>query len=215
MRPLPRLFAVTDVTIARDPDFGIKAAAILSVGPAVAIVARAPEATAPERLQLTDRVRALARPSEAATIAHGDPALAKVADAQGVQLRPGDLDPRSARAVLDRGWIGVSVHDLGEASAAIADGADYLVAGNVYDTATHPGRPGRGLPWLREIVALGTPVVAIGGIGPEQVPPVLETGAWGVAAIRSLWHDADPARAADRMVRAIGAGDAGRGTGQQ
>jgi thiamine-phosphate pyrophosphorylase len=203
MRPLPRLFAVTDAAIAHDPDFGIKAAAILSVGPAVAIVARAPEASAKERLRLTDRVRALARPAEAATIAHGDPALAEAADAQGVQLRPGDLDPRAARSVFARGWIGVSVHDLREASAAVADGADYLVAGNVYETATHPGRPARGLPWLREIVALGTPVVAIGGIGPDQVAPVLETGAWGVAAIRSLWHDGDPAKAADRMARAV------------
>src|SRR5262249_24705044 len=77
MRPLPRLFALPDLSIARDPDFGIKAAAILSVGSAVAIVARAPEASAPERLQLIDRVRALARPAEAATIAHADPALAK------------------------------------------------------------------------------------------------------------------------------------------
>jgi thiamine-phosphate pyrophosphorylase len=196
---------VTDGGLIRDPDFGIKAAAILSVGPAVAIVVRAPDATTEERLAATDRVRALARPAEAATFAHGDPAVARAAEAQGVQLRRQDLDPALARRVFPDGWIGVSVHDEAEAELAIAGGADYLVAGSVYPSATHPGSAPLGLERLGRIAALGRPVVAIGGITPERIRPALEAGAFGVAAIRSLWHDPDPARAADRMARELAA----------
>ena len=205
MRPLPRLFAVTDTALVRDPDFGIKAAAILSIGPAVAIVVRAPEATTEERLAATDRVRALARPAEAATFAHGDPAVARAAEAQGVQLRRTDLEPELARRVFSVGWIGVSVHDESEAEAAIALGADYLVVGSVYQSASHPGGAPLGLERLGRIAALGRPVVAIGGITADRVRPVLDAGAFAVAAIRSLWHEADPARAADRMARELAA----------
>jgi thiamine-phosphate diphosphorylase len=194
---------VTETSLIRDPDFGIKAAAIASVGSAVAIVVRAPEATTAERLAATDRVRALARPAEAAVFAHGDPAVARAALAQGLQLRRSDLAPEQARRVFPRGWIGVSIHQETEARDAIAEGADYLLAGPVFETETHPGRPAHGLEWLGRISALGRPVIAIGGITADRVGPVMGAGAWGVAAIRSLWYDPDPARAADRIARAV------------
>jgi thiamine monophosphate synthase len=49
-------------------------------------------------------------------------------------------------------------------------------------------------------VAGGIPVVAIGGITPENASRVRDTGAWGVAAIRALWHAANPAEAVRRML---------------
>ena len=78
-----------------------------------------------------------------------------------------------------------------EARAAIAEGADYLLLGAIFETATHPGQPGLGLDTLRSIVALGVPVIAIGGITPERAQSVKDAGAWGVAAMRSLWHVPD------------------------
>ena len=203
MRPLPRIFAVTDDSICRREDFGIRAAAIAAGGAAVGIVVRAPEAPAAERLRLTDRVTALARPPEAAVIAHGDAAVARAAGASGVQLRRSDLAPADARRVLGSGWIGVAVHQPDEARAALAEGVDFLVAGNVYDTPSHPGRPGRGPDWLARIARLGVPVVAIGGITAARIPELLAAGAWGVAAISALWHAADPARATLEFLEAL------------
>ena len=53
----------------------------------------------------------------------------------------------------------------------------------------------RYLEWLGRISTLGRPVIAIGGITADRVGSVVAAGAWGVAAIRSLWYDPDPARA--------------------
>src|SRR2546427_3445097 len=65
-------------------------------------------------------------------------------------------------------WIGVSVHDLEEAGAAQAAGADYLLVGPVYATATHPDRAPLAPEDLAVIVALGLPVIAIGGGAPGR-----------------------------------------------
>jgi thiamine-phosphate diphosphorylase len=145
-------------------------------------------------------VTALARPPEAGVIVHARPDLARAVGAQGVQLRRDDLGPKDARRVYPGHWIGVSVQDRPEAEAAIAAGADYLVAGTVWETASHPGRPARGLAWLRELCGLGSPVLAIGGVTPERALQARDAGAWGVAAVGALWGAADPASAALALV---------------
>jgi thiamine-phosphate pyrophosphorylase len=205
MRPLPRVFAVTDLAICRRTDFAIRAAAIASAGAGIAIVVRTPGATAAEQLAVLDRVRALARPAEASVFGHGDPAVALAAGAQGVQLRRSDLRPDQARRVLGRGqgWIGVSVHQRDEAEQAFAEGADFVVAGSVFASPSHPDRAPRGLDWLAELVALGRPVVAIGGVTAALAPSVRAAGAWGVAAITALWDASDPARAATDLLQAV------------
>jgi len=200
MRPLPRLLAFTTDALCRAGDFGARAAAIASLGPAAAIVVRAPESNAAQLAVFAERVMALARPPEAAVVVHGRPDLARAVGAAGVQLRRSDLAPADARRVLGPGWVGASVHEVREAAAARAEGADFLVAGNVFESATHPGRPGRGIPWLQSLVALGTPVFAIGGVTAEHVTALRDAGAWGVAVIRAVWEAADPAGAAFELV---------------
>ena len=193
MRPLPRVLALTTDVICRAADFGVRAAAIASAGPAVALLVRAPDSSTAQQAAFAERVTALARPPQASVIIHARSDLARAIGAAGVQLRRDDLSPGDARRVLGNGWIGVSVHGLDEARAAIAEGADYLIAGNVYLTGSHPERPARGLHWLASLAGLGTPVFAIGGITPARVLEARNAGAWGVAAISALWDAADPA----------------------
>jgi thiamine-phosphate pyrophosphorylase len=195
MRPLPRVFAVTTDTICRTPDFGVRAAAIAAAGPAAAIVVRAPGSTTAAHAGFAERVAALAKPTGAAVLVHARPDLARAVRAQGVQLRRDDLAPRDARAVLGAGWIGVSVHSRTEAEVAIAEGADFLVAGSVYESRSHPDRPARGTEWLHQLCELGRAVVAIGGVTPDRAPELRAAGAWGAAAISALWEADDPGRA--------------------
>ena len=195
MRPLPRLFALTTDAVCRAADFGIRAAAIAAAGPAVAIVVRAPSSTAAQQAVFAERVSALARPPEASVLIHARPDLARAVRAHGVQLRAQDLPPRDARRVLGAGWIGRSVHSEAEARVAMEEGADFVMAGNVFETTSHPGRPARGLDWLGGITRLGLPVVAIGGITPEHAAAVRDAGAWGAAVISAAWDAADPAAA--------------------
>jgi thiazole tautomerase (transcriptional regulator TenI) len=126
----------------------------------------------------------------------GRPDLAAALGAQGVQLAGGDLAPADARRVLGAGWIGRSVHSIEEAEEAVAEGADFLMVGSVYETASHPGQPPAGLELVRVAVALGRPVVAIGGIDAARAREVRDAGAYGVAAVSALWGAADPAAAA-------------------
>ena len=104
------------------------------------------------------------------------------------------------RRVFDTGWIGCSVHSREEAEAALGEGADYLVAGSVFETTSHPGQPALGLAWLTTISKLGRPVVAIGGITPERALQVREAGAWGVAVIAAAWDAGDPAAATTALL---------------
>ena len=196
MRPLPRLHAVTDGDVLRADDFGIRAAAIAAAGPAVGLHVRDRSAGGAALAAATARLLALARPPEAAVCVNGRPDIAAGLGAHGVQLAGGDLAVQDARAVFAGGWIGRSVHDVAEAAAAIADGADFLLVGTVFASESHPARAPAGLGLVREAAALGRPVIAIGGIDAGRAYEVRAAGAYGVAAIRALWRAPDSAAAA-------------------
>ena len=196
MRPLPRLHAVTDAAVLAADDFGIRAAAIAAAGPAVALHARERGAGGAALAHAAERLLSLARPPEAAVFVSGRPDLAAALGAQGVQLAASDLSPADARRVFPGGWIGRSVHGLDEAVVAVAEGADFLLVGSIYETASHPGLPAAGLDLVRATAALGRPVIAIGGIDGPRAHAARAAGAYGVAAIGALWRAADPAAAA-------------------
>jgi len=76
--------------------------------------------------------------------------------------------------------IGTSVHSVEDAREAVRCGADYLFAGNVWETTCKPGLSGRGLQYLQEVSeSVEIPVFGIGGISEERMPEVLKTGAAG------------------------------------
>jgi thiamine-phosphate pyrophosphorylase len=192
---------VTDRVVIAAEDFGVRAAAIAAAGPAVALHARDHAAGGAALARTAARLLALARPPEAAVFVNGRPDVAAAVGAHGVQLASGDLTPGDARTLLPRGWIGCSIHSPAEAEAAVRAGADYLLLGNVYPTASHPGRPGLGLESVRTVAGLGRPVIAIGGVDAARVAELRAAGAYGVAAIGALWRAEDPAAAALALLR--------------
>jgi thiamine-phosphate diphosphorylase len=193
---LPRLHAITDERVARRADIDRVARALSEGGGAdLALHARGHSLTGREHYDLAFRLSVL--PSPLFVNDRLDVALA--VPAAGVQLGSASLSVSAARDLEPRWWIGRSVHDLGEAEAARTEGADYLVLGPVYRSATHADREPLGLDALRRIVALGLPVVAIGGITVERVREVRDAGAHGIAAIRAFWDDSDPAGVAGQM----------------
>lgn len=196
MRPLPRLHAITDPSVLALDDLGVRAAAIAAAGPSVALHARDRNSGGARLAALAARFVSLAWPPEASVIVAGRPDVARAVGAQGVQLASGDLTPSDARAVLRHCWIGRSLHSADQAARAADEGADYVVAGSVFETATHPGLPPAGLELITAAARSGLPVIAIGGVSADNVMAVRDAGAWGVAAIRALWHAKDPAAAA-------------------
>ena len=198
---LPRLHAITDERIARRPDLGDIAQRLAGIGGAdLALHARGRMLSGLQHFELANRLSAYP-PSRLFVNDRLDVALA--ADAAGVQLGYSSLDVEEARRLCADGWIGKSVHDLPEAEAAHASGADYLVVGPVFPTPTHPDREPLGATQLGEIARLGIPTIAIGGVTPERISAVRDAGAHGIAAIRALWDAVDPASAVGRMLEEL------------
>jgi thiamine-phosphate pyrophosphorylase len=99
----------------------------------------------------------------------------------GFHVGQRDLPPAAARRAVGEGiWIGLSTHDLEQVEAAELDPeVDLVAVGPVFPT-TSKERPDPvvGLDFVRRARQLsGKPLVAIGGIGPENVAAVLEAGA--------------------------------------
>jgi thiamine-phosphate pyrophosphorylase len=110
--------------------------------------------------------------------------VAIAARADGVHLRQDSVAVADARRLAPNPFvIGRSVHNLDETRAAA--GADYLVAGTVFQTTSKPGVVSLvGTEGLRRIAAASTaPVLAIGGITLDRLDAVAATGAAGIAAI--------------------------------
>jgi thiamine-phosphate pyrophosphorylase len=103
--------------------------------------------------------------------------------------------------------VGISTHDVEQAKAAEAAGADYIGFGPVFSTQTKAdAAPTVGLVALREVTsAVGLPVVAIGGITLDNVDSVAQAGANAAAAIAAIDQAADPTWAGRTIARAFGA----------
>lgn len=199
MRPLPRLHAVTDAAVLARDDFGIQAAAIAAGGASVALHARDRTASAVRLTAFTERLLALSRPPEASVFVNARPDIAAALGAQGTQLSLTDLSPRDVRAAFGarwQGWIGSSVHSIEEATRARDEGADYLMVGTIFATATHPGRTAAGLALIEAMAPLDLPIIAIGGMTAGRAGAVRDAGAYGLAAVSALWNADDPAAAA-------------------
>ncbi len=108
--------------------------------------------------------------------------LAAELNADGVHLGQDDADPTDARSTLGADkLIGVSTHNLQQASAAVSAGADYLGAGPTFPSNTKSFDQFPGLAFLRQVAAIEKPIFAIGGISAENLDQVLQTGIRRVA----------------------------------
>lgn len=80
--------------------------------------------------------------------------------------------------------LGVSIHSVEEAIEAERLGADYLIAGNVFETECKPGLKGRGIDFIKKVCeSVNIPVVAIGGITPDNLNELINTKVFGVAVM--------------------------------
>jgi thiazole tautomerase (transcriptional regulator TenI) len=123
---------------------------------------------------------------------------------QGVQLTHKSIAVPDVQRIAPALRIGASVHSPDEARDAEQAGADWCVAGHVFETPSHPGQPRKDSTFINEVVAaVSFPVIAIGGIRPEHVRSLVHRGAHGVAAIRGIWNDENSELAASRYLSQV------------
>ncbi|MXX93812.1 MAG: thiamine phosphate synthase [Chloroflexi bacterium] len=127
-------------------------------------------------------------------------------DIDGVQL------PENARASIDEvrrvyrvsALVGRSVHSLDGSRQAYLAGADFVVFGTVFPSATHPGGDVQGIDSVRQVTSEAKlPVIGIGGISVENAGDVIAAGARGIAVVRSILGASDPATATRELIDAM------------
>lgn len=131
--------------------------------------------------------------------------VALAAGADGAQLPERALPLAAARRVAgDRFILGRSVHDPAGARCAEAEGADFVIAGHVFDTPSKQGQPPLGEARFQAIRdATRLPVLAIGGIGAATAALPMDRGADGVAVVSALLGAPDIEAAARDLRRIV------------
>jgi thiamine-phosphate pyrophosphorylase len=110
--------------------------------------------------------------------------IALAAGAAGVNLPENDISVAAARALMGERMVGRSVHSLESALRAESEGADYVIFGPVWASASHPASAPAGIAALAKVAhALRIPVLAIGGVTEDRIAAGHAAGAAGYAAI--------------------------------
>ncbi len=197
-----RLYAVTDRAWAADEDALMDQIAAAIDGGAGIVQLREKHLDHDAFLKEAKRFVALCREKGAVSIINDDVDIALAADADGVHVGQEDLAAGRAREVLGPDKIvGVSAHNVTEALAAQAAGADYLGVGAAFVTGTKTDAK----PITRETIravtaAVDIPAVAIGGITRENLPQLSGCGLAGVAVVSALFAQPDVKAAARELL---------------
>ena len=149
------------------------------------------------RRQQAEALLAIARAAGVPLIINDDWRLAADIGADGVHLGAEDAAPGQVRAeVGKRMIIGVSCYnDLNRAERLRSKDIDYLAFGAVFSSMTKPAAAQAGLDILMAARQWDKPVVAIGGITPDNGREVLAAGADYLAVITGVFSDPDPENA--------------------
>jgi thiamine-phosphate diphosphorylase len=191
MRDFPVVHAVTDSSAVSSAGFIPRATAVMrALGPRGAVHLRSSRIQA---RRFYDIALALAEVQEETgcwLIVNDRVDVAAAVGARGVQLAAHSLTIADAVAVTPLVPVGASIHSVDEAVAAERDGASWCVAGTVFETPSHEGRPPARVEFIERVArAVRIPIIAIGGVTPEDVQALRKAGAHGVATIRGAGWD--------------------------
>jgi thiamine-phosphate pyrophosphorylase len=200
--PNPRILVISDRSQARQPLDQVAEAAF--VGGCRWFSLREKTLPPAERHALLAALVALGRRFGATVMAHEDVEGVAAAGAAGVHL-PSGGDPHAARAQLPGALIGASAHSTQEAASLLRSGADYVTVSPVFLTTSKPGYgPALGIAGLAATIAEAAgPVVALGGITPDNAALCRAAGASGIAVMGEVMRSADPQTTVAHMIRAF------------
>ena len=198
-----RLYAVTDRAWAADTDAFFAQIQAAIDGGAAFVQLREKHLGQDDFLAEARRFVALCREKGAVSIINDNVEIAAEVGADGVHVGQEDLACGRARAILGPDKIiGVSAHNVEEALAAQAAGADYLGVGAAFVSHTKgDAKPIAAEAMAATTAAVDIPVVAIGGITRENLPTLAGRGLDGVAVVSALFAQKDVKAAAAELRR--------------
>jgi thiamine-phosphate pyrophosphorylase len=203
-RRLTGLYAIIDSQALSGRNY-IEVAQGLIRGGAKAIQLRVKLRSESELLPIAQGLREICSKHDVLFIVNDYLDVALAVDADGLHLGQKDFPVSVARKLLpiDK-IIGCSVNTVDQATAAEANGADYIAVGSIYPTSSKEGARVVGIERLRQVrQAVSLPLVAIGGINKDNVAEVLDAGADSVAVISAILKADDIEEAARQIVAAF------------
>lgn len=137
--------------------------------------------------------------------------LAAALGADGVHLGKNDMPVDEARRILGPAKIiGATANTFDDIAKAWRDGADYIGLGPFRFTTTKKKlSPVLGIEGYRSVFdrcraeGIDIPIVAIGGIMPADIPPIMESGADGIALSGCILNAPDPSARTKEIINIL------------
>ena len=161
------------------------------------------DATTRSFIQEARALKAMLQPLGVAFVVNDRLDIALAVDADGLHVGQDDMPVAEARRLLGPDKIiGLSITDPAQALRADATAADYLGVGPIYAQLTKADAvEPLGVEGFRQTRRLTrTPMVAIGGLTPDNSAPLLAAGADGLAIVSAIVGASDPEREMGRFV---------------
>jgi len=199
-----KLYLITDRKLFTDNDSFFRGIEEALKGGVKAVQLREKDLETRELVDMAYRMREVTNQYSAKLFINERVDVALAVEADGVHLGVNGIPVKAARKIDGNSLlIGVSAHSVAEAGAGFNEGADFITAGPVYETASKAryGRP-VGLEVLSGIKkAVTIPVFAIGGIKTENISEVFGAGADGIALISGILASPDIKTKSEEFMR--------------
>jgi len=203
LRP-PVLCFVVSRAVAKDGDLD-KLVTDAIAGGVTMVQLRERELLAGDQLELARRLKAITR-GKAMLVINDRVDVASAVEADGIELPEHGLPTLVARNLIGRyAIVGRSVHDVDTAHKARREGADFAIAGTMYETSSHPELTKLNGPKLIEEITKDNtfPVLGIGGIKADKVAELIHAGAAGIAVTTAISEAPDAKAAAEELMKAL------------
>ena len=205
MKKVGRLHVLTD-TVLQSNFSHTELTELAIAGGADTIQFRQKSGSTRDMIEVARHMQRLCAASDVMFIVNDRIDVAIAAGADGVHLGQDDFPIPLARELLGEGRIiGGSAATIAEARKCLSDGADYVGFGPVFPTTSKDDAgPVSGIDILKQVVEeVPLPIVAIGGVGAENISEVLGVGARGIAVISAVCCQEDPERATRELYEAL------------
>lgn len=139
-------------------------------------------------VKIGKEIRSITKGTMTNFVINDRPDIALLCDADYLHLGQDDISIEDARKIVGQMKIGLSTHSIQQVNDALLKKPDYIGFGPIFPTnaKANPDVP-VGVDMLKQVIALAdVPVVAIGGIFPENIKEIIGAGARNIAMVRYL-----------------------------
>ena len=169
---------------------------------------RMKDASDDEVRQAAAEIQPMCKEHEAVFLLDDRVELAKELHADGVHLGKNDMPIDEARRILGEEYIiGGTANTFDDIQRIASQGADYIGCGPFRFTTTKKNlAPVLGIEGYRDIIAkmrnagINIPMVAIGGITPDDIDEILATGVQGIAVSGTVLNADDPVEMMKKLI---------------